>query len=141
MVPWGQAVPASLPPFPHHAAAITATNVVRGIARMIGMALVPVPGATGDTDTNLSAKIEAALCAADRYPFVLLHINGADEAAHRKNPAQKRAFLQLVDALVTARLLQSPHALTIACDHQTDPHTGLHGGGLQPLYTRAAIVP
>lgn len=45
------------------------------------MELFPVKGATGDVDTDLDAKTEAALRAAERCPFVLLHINGADEAA------------------------------------------------------------
>lgn len=41
-------------------------------------------------DTDLDAKTEAALRAAERCPFVLLHINGADEAAHRHDSAERR---------------------------------------------------
>ena len=44
------------------------------------MDTVTVVGATDDTDINLSAKVAIALAAAEQYPFVLLHINGADEA-------------------------------------------------------------
>ena len=56
------------------------------------MDLIPVRGATGDTDTDLTAKVAATLQAAQKYPFVLLHINGADEAAHRKHAKEKSNF-------------------------------------------------
>lgn len=126
LIPWGQSRPACLPPFPERAAVITATNVVRGIARMTGMKMIEVSSATGDTDTDLAAKAEAAIRAAQHYPFVLLHINGADEAAHRKCVAEKRAFLKEIDRVLLAALLSSQHSLVVVSDHATNPHTGLH---------------
>ena len=84
----------------------------------------------------LEAKTAAALSAAEQYPFVLLHINGADEAAHRKNAAQKTQFISKVDAQVFSRLLRSQHELTVVSDHGTDPETGLHTGMPQPLFIR-----
>lgn len=136
LIPWGQSRLSDLPAFPKRAAVITGTNVVRGIARMTGMDIMEVPGATGDTDTNLTAKAEAAVQTAQTYPFVLLHINGADEAAHRKNPAEKHAFLQEVDSILMPSLLESNHKLVIVSDHATDPNSGLHRGGMQEAYVR-----
>lgn len=81
MLLWGQSVPVALPPFPQKSAVICGKELVKGIARLLHMELFPVKGATGDVDTDLDAKTEAAaLRAAERCPFVLLHINGADEA-------------------------------------------------------------
>lgn len=139
LIPWGQARSANLSPFPLRAAVITGTNVVRGIARMTGMDIIPVPCATGDTDTNLAAKVEAAITAAQDYPFVLLHVNGADEAAHRLNPAEKRTFIKQVDRILVPALLESPHKLIFVSDHATDPDTGLHEGGAQEAYIRNAL--
>ncbi|MGI6672324.1 MAG: hypothetical protein ACOX58_12240 [Christensenellales bacterium] len=136
LIPWGQSRLSTLPAFPKRAAVITGTNVVRGIARMTGMDIMEVPGATGDTDTNLIVKAEAAVQTAQTYPFVLLHINGADEAAHRRNPAEKRAFLHEVDHTLIPSLLESPHELVIVSDHATDPYSGLHEGGIQEAYVR-----
>lgn len=136
MVPWGQSRPATLPPFPQPTAVICGTGIVRGIANLLQMTLISVPGATGDIDTNLAAKTEAALKAAEAYPFVLLHINGADEAAHRRNAAEKERFLNAVNRLVLWRLLSSRHTLYVTADHATDPATGLHGGILQPLFRK-----
>lgn len=134
LIPWGQSVPAALPPFPEPAAVVCGTAIVRGIARLLDMALITPPGATGDTDTDLLAKISATLKAAEDYPFVLLHLNGADEAAHRRDRAGKAAFLRQVDQVVLSALLGSGHQVTVVADHGTDPETGLHLAGRQPVY-------
>lgn len=134
LIPWGQSVPAKLLPFPNKAAVICGTTIVKGIAQLLGMHLLEIPGATGDIDTNLKAKVMAALSAAKEYPFVLLHINGADEASHRKNAAQKKDFLQQVDQLVLSQLLKSEHQIQVIADHGTNPQTGIHMGFLQPLF-------
>jgi len=136
MLPWGQSKMASLPPFPERAAAVCGANLARGAARLLGMAIIPVSGATGDTDTDLFAKAEAALQAAEEYPFVFLHVNGADEAAHRKDAAEKERFLLSVNETLLRPLLDSPHALTVTADHGTDPATGLHTGGPQPMFVK-----
>ena len=114
MLLWGQSVPVALPPFPQKSAVICGKELVKGIARLLHMELFPVKGATGDVDTDLDAKTEAALRAAERCPFVLLHINGADEAAHRH------------DSRVLSRLLASEHEIMVASDHGADPESGAH---------------
>lgn len=135
LLPWGQSRAATLPSFDKRAAVITATDVVKGIARMTGMNIISVPGTTGDTDTNLAAKAEAAIMAADEYPFVLLHINGADEASHRLNLSEKQAFLRKIDRVLIPRLKDSLHAFAIISDHSTSPMTGLHNGIFQEACT------
>lgn len=135
MLLWGQSVPAALPPFPQKSAVICGKELVKGIARLLHMELFPVKGATGDVDTDLDAKTEAALRAAERCPFVLLHINGADEAAHRHDSAEKETFLRRVDDRVLSRLLASEHEIMVASDHGADPENGAHLGGPQPFFT------
>ena len=126
MLLWGQSVPVALPPFPQKSAVICGKELVKGIARLLHMELFPVKGATGDVDTDLDAKTEAALRAAERCPFVLLHINGADEAAHRHDSAEKETFLRRVDDRVLSRLLASEHEIMVASDHGADPESGAH---------------
>jgi 2,3-bisphosphoglycerate-independent phosphoglycerate mutase len=135
LIPWGESVPSSLPPFPEKAAAVAGASIVKGIARLLHMTLIPVSGATGETDTDLAGKTAAALEAAQRYPFVLLHLNGADEAAHRKNPKEKAAFLQKADRIVFQSLVSSGHEIILTSDHGTDPATGKHIGGEQSIYS------
>lgn len=135
LVPWGQSVSRSMPPFSQKAAVICGTPIVKGIARLLDMEYIPVSSATGDVDTDLVAKVFAAIDAAKRYPFVLLHINGADEAAHRKNESEKKAFLHKVDEMVIPLLLRSWHEVYVTGDHGTDPGSGTHIAELQPIFS------
>ena len=141
LIPWGQSVSKSMSPFPKKAAVICGTTIVKGIARMLDMELIPVSGATGDVDTDLLAKTIAALNAAKDYPFVLLHINGADEASHRKNSAEKQAFLQKIDDVVIPLLLHSRHEVYVVADHSTDPDSGIHTDGMQPVFSSISAAP
>ena len=133
LIPWGQACAGSIPAFSRQAVLLAGCSTALGIGRALHIPVQRPPGATGDVDTDLSAKAAAALQAAERYPLVILHINGADEAGHRKNRAEKRAFLQQVDAVVFAQLLQSNHALLFTADHGCSPKTGSHLSNLQPF--------
>lgn len=138
LILWGQSAPAKIVPFPQKTAVICGTPIVKGIAKLLNMTLISVSGATGDTDTNLQEKTKAAISTAQSYPFVLLHINGADEAAHRKNLNEKNDFLRKVDTVVVNSLLQSGHDIYVASDHGTDPVTGQHIGNRQPMFTNAS---
>jgi len=134
MILWGESVPSRIAPFPERAAVICGTNIVRGIAKLLQMDLLHVKGATGDVDTDLYTKTQETLMAAKRYPFVLLHINGADEAAHRRDEKEKKAFLQKIDAEVLPALLQSGHRILLASDHTSNPINGQHERDRQPLF-------
>lgn len=135
LILWGQSIPANLPSVASKAAVVCGTTVVKGIAKLLNMTLIEVPGATGDTDTDLSAKTAVALKAAQKYPFVVLHINGADEASHRKDAVEKKAFLRQIDQVVISQLLRSPHEVVVVADHGTDPATGQHIGNKQPVFS------
>ncbi len=141
LIPWGQSVSRTMAPFPQKGAVVCGTTIVKGIARMLDMDLIPVPGATGDVDTDLSGKVQAALHAAREYPFVLLHINGADEAAHRKSRAEKEAFLEKIDQVVIPALMRSGHQVYVTADHGTDPVSGTHVAGLQPVFFSKSEMP
>jgi 2,3-bisphosphoglycerate-independent phosphoglycerate mutase len=136
---WSASAIKALPGFPQKAAVVTGTNVVKGIAKALGMRLVTSPSMTGDTDTDLSEKTTAALNLAEEYPFVLLHIGGCDEAAHRKNKLDKEMFLKRVDEIVLAELLRSKHEIAAASDHGCDPAMGKHTGEPQPYFKRMEI--
>lgn len=136
MLPWAASVVRTLQPFSQKSAVVCGTNVVRGIARALGMRLITSPGMTGDTDTDLSLKISTVLELAKEYPFVMLHIGGCDEAAHRRDQDGKNAFLKQVDTVVLSALLLSQHSVEVVSDHGADPVTGHHLGGMQPVFRR-----
>lgn len=139
LIPWGQARPGSLSAFPRQAVLLAGCSTALGIARALHMPALRPDGATGDVDTDLSAKAAAALQAAEAYPLVILHINGADEAAHRQNGEEKKAFLRQVDTLVFTKLLQAGHSLLLTADHGCSPKTGGHLQNLQPFVLSGTI--
>ncbi len=136
LIPWGQSVHCALPPFRPGAAAVGAALIVQGLCRAVNMTLFAGACFTGDTETDLAAKRELALTLAGQYPFVLLHINGADEAAHRLEPREKAAFLQQVDRRVIAALNEAAGPVLVCADHGTSPVTGKHLGAPQPFLLR-----
>jgi 2,3-bisphosphoglycerate-independent phosphoglycerate mutase len=123
------------------AACIAASPVVRGMACALEMALVDVPGATGDLRTNLRDKTLRALDLLRTHDMVVLHILGTDVAGHDKNRREKVGFLTKVDKEVFGRIREyidfKKNILVVASDHNTDVATGLHVAGKFPyaIYT------
>jgi 2,3-bisphosphoglycerate-independent phosphoglycerate mutase len=98
---WGQGRRAYLEKFSKiygkNGAAITAVDLVRGLAKLIGFDLIPVQGATGYLDTNFAGKGQAAIEAMKKYDFVLVHVEATDEAGHNGSPHQKKKALEMID--------------------------------------------
>ena len=133
LLPWGASSQTLLPPLRRQGAAVCRTEIVAGIAKGLGMDVRIPPGATADTDTDLAAKREAAASLAGERELVLLHINGADEAAHRRNRREKEGFLEAVDRLVLEPLSQRGIPLLVTGDHGTSWETGGHLPTPQPF--------
>ncbi|MEG0692640.1 MAG: hypothetical protein RR444_06120 [Oscillospiraceae bacterium] len=131
--PWGQAIKTEIPTFYElhklTGAVVCKTEVVKGIAKEMDMFCPDIKHTTADTDTDLLEKSKVALELSRKYDLTVLHINGADEAAHRKDQAQKRKFIQKIDTEVVSFLLKNlslETALIITSDHATDAKTGKH---------------
>lgn len=130
--PWG---PSSRPVWPSfaqlhgvRAAAVCAIETVRGIAMALGMTAPLVKGGTGDVDTDLSAKLNQALHLHAGHDFLLIHVNGADEAAHRLDARSKAEFLKRVDVELIGPLmrLEAETRIMVCGDHPTLSVTGRH---------------
>lgn len=111
---------------------ISGTSVVRGLAKSMGMEAPACTSWTGDIDTNLLTKGQAALELAQRQEFVLLHLNGGDEASHRQNLIEKTTFFTRVEQELLPLLKESGHAILLCTDHGSCCATGAHTGGPQP---------
>jgi 2,3-bisphosphoglycerate-independent phosphoglycerate mutase len=115
-------------------AAISGVGIVKGIARYLGMDVIEVEGATGHFDTNLKAKLNAVMRAFENHDFVLLHVNGADEAGHDKDFKKKKEFIERVDAEIFAPILKLRHIdIVVAVDHITSCASGKHELGAVPF--------
>jgi len=78
-------------------AAITAVDLVKGLAYLIGFDFVQVEGATGYFDTNYRGKGLAAIEALKSHDIVLVHVEATDEAGHAGDAETKKKALEEID--------------------------------------------
>ncbi len=116
-------------------ACVTAVPMVSGLARLCGLDVIDVPGATGTLHTHWRAKAAATVRAFDDHDFVLLHIEAPDDCSHAMNLADKLAAIELVDAAAAAVLdgMADKHLRVLLCsDHYTCVETGQHAADPTP---------
>ncbi|MBN2456271.1 MAG: hypothetical protein JXB29_07040, partial [Sedimentisphaerales bacterium] len=132
---WGQGKRAQMERFKKRygleGAAITAVDLVRGLAKLIGFDLINVPGATGFVDTNYEGKASAAIKALDKYDIVFVHIEGPDEAGHNCNAKMKKKAIEQIDKLIVGPVLEKLRTfdnwrILVMPDHPTPVSTGAH---------------
>lgn len=132
LFPWSPGVRKSLPQWRRrhgtNAAMVAHTQVVRGIAAEMGLPCPVISGATGDTDTDLSAKREAALRLLTEHDLVIIHVGGADEASHRLDPREKADFLERVgrELVIPLGEAEPRPAMLVCSDHATLSESGRH---------------
>ncbi len=130
---WGESVLTEIPVFENihgsKAAMVCRTEIVKGIAEAMDIYSPYIPGTTAETDTDLHAKTTAAVKLTEEYDTVFIHINGADEAAHRKDHKEKADFLRRVEDEVIVPLkkrLAGYASFIVTSDHVTDQASGSH---------------
>ena len=125
---WGQGKMPHLPAFADRfglsGAAITAVDLVRGLARLIGWDVVEVAGATGFVDTNYAGKGAAAVEALADHDLVFVHVEAPDEAGHQADVKGKVRAINQVDRHVVGPLLehltaQEAWRICVLPDHPT----------------------
>ncbi len=123
---------------------ISAEKTIHGIARILGFDFYHQPEMTANLDTDLAAKFACAGDFLHSQEVVMLHIKGADIAAHNRDPLAKRDFLQRIDFELGEFVdrYSGDLLITITSDHGTSSLTGVHlhdpvpvlhwGKGVQP---------
>ncbi len=145
LLPWGQSAPSRLSTLQKRmgirAAMVCHAEIVRGIACALGMECPHIAGATADVDTDLQAKLYAARTLAQRQDLVCIHVNGCDEAGHRRDSTQKQEFLQKIYKQLLIPLRQSLQAgdcLLLCSDHRTSSASGAHENGAVQFWLYAS---
>lgn len=97
---------------------------------------------TANLDTDLRAKFSAALEELALRDLVVVHVKGADIAAHDRRPDLKVTFLERVDAELGLLLKEhpSPIRVAVASDHATLSETGQHAADPVPVLISGAGV-
>src|SRR6056297_776664 len=117
---------------------ITAVDLLRGIAALVGWPRIEVVGATGYLDTDYAAKGRAAIEALQEYDLVCVHIEAPDEASHEGRHDAKIEALEQIDSCIVGPLLdalaaQGEYRLLVTPDHPTPCATKKHSHGDVPL--------
>jgi len=115
------------------AACIAETGLIKGIGNITGMDVIEVEGATGGIDTNLENMKNAILEAVKgQYDFILVNIDGADEAGHDGDLKGKIEFIEKVDEILEDLMLEDLYFIFTA-DHSTPITVKDHSGDPVPI--------
>jgi 2,3-bisphosphoglycerate-independent phosphoglycerate mutase len=119
-------------------AAITAVDLVRGLAKLIGFDLIDVPGATGFIDTDYQGKAAAAIKALDEYDIVFVHIEAPDEASHSGNVQMKKKAIEQIDKHIVGPVFEALQKyeswrILVMPDHPTPVRTCAHSAEPVPF--------
>lgn len=119
-------------------AMITAVDLLRGLAVLVGWDNIAVPGATGYLDTNYAGKGQAAVAALDRYDVVCVHVEATDEASHEGRHEEKIKALEQIDRHIVGPVHEKlrslgDYRLLVLPDHPTPCSTKKHSHGMVPM--------
>jgi len=119
-------------------AMITAVDLLRGLARLVGWQVIDVPGATGYLDTDYAAKGRFAVAALDTSDLVCVHIEAPDEASHEGRVDAKIEALEQIDRHIVEPLLEALQGygrwrILVSPDHPTPIRLKTHSHGWVPF--------
>ncbi len=118
------------------AAAIAGGALYKGVARAAGFEVLNVRGATGTVNTDLNAKVEAAISALKDHDLVFLHIKATDTASHDKKPELKKTIIERISRAVSPlveHVESMGYYLAFTGDHTTPSEVGEHRGDPVPI--------
>lgn len=139
---WGLGGAPNLPSFQERfgvqGVMITAVDLLRGIAALVGWPRIEVAGATGYLDTDYAGKGRAAVDALEQYDVVCVHIEAPDEASHEGRHDAKIEALEQIDQHIIGPLVKAldrygDHRILVTPDHPTPCSTKKHSHGMVPL--------
>ncbi|OHB68752.1 MAG: cofactor-independent phosphoglycerate mutase [Planctomycetes bacterium RBG_13_63_9] len=139
---WGLGKTPKLRPFDElygkRGAMITAVDLLRGLATLIGWRRIEVPGATAYTDTDYSAKGRYAVDALGEVDIVCVHVEATDEASHEGDAAAKVKALEAIDRHIVgpvhaALKSRGDYRILVSPDHPTPLRTKTHSHGFVPF--------
>ena len=124
---------------------ITAVDLLRGLADLIGWKRIEVPGATGYTDTDYAAKGRYAIDALAETDVICVHVEAPDEASHEGDTDAKIRALEEIDRHIVAPLhealrKQGEYRILVTPDHPTPLRTKTHSHGAVPFAMAGAGV-
>jgi 2,3-bisphosphoglycerate-independent phosphoglycerate mutase len=116
-------------------ATVSGDRTVLGLAAWLGGEPITAPELTANLDTDIELKFQLAAKALAKNDLVLLHLKGADIAAHDQRPDLKVKFIERVDRALGDLLEahEGPLRVAVASDHATLSEGGYHAADPVPV--------
>ncbi len=137
---WGSGQVPAMPPFRQvygpEAAVTSAVDVLRGLAQMMDMEVLEIPGVKDGLDNDFTAQGAGALAALEQHDLVVVHVEAPDEAAHAAAIDDKVEAIQRVDKEIVDQLRAwrgDSLRLLIMPDHPTPIKTQTHSADPVPF--------
>lgn len=118
---------------------ISAVPLCQGIARLGGLKVTEVEGATGELETNYEGKVQAALKdLAGGCDFTAVHLEAPDECTHNGDTPGKLQAIEWLSNRIVAPLVAGmdqvgyDYRILILSDHKTLTSTRGHDGDPVP---------
>lgn len=120
-------------------AVVSGLDFMRGIGIVARMENKKTPGATGESNTNLMAKLKDAQNHLIYNDLVYLHINAPDEESHDKKIKGKIKIIERIDKEIVGPMLKflnqkfpNRYRIAVLPDHYTLLKDGTHSDQLVP---------
>ncbi|MFH1406522.1 MAG: cofactor-independent phosphoglycerate mutase [Candidatus Omnitrophota bacterium] len=101
---WGQGKTPSMPSFREKygvsGSMISAVDLLNGLARIIKLDVIKVPGATGYYDTNYEGKGSYGIESLKEKDFIFIHVEAPDEAGHNGDIMAKKLAVENFDKFI-----------------------------------------
>ena len=132
---WGQGRRPSFPSFDKkyevNGFVISAVDLVNGMAGLMGLEVVKVPGVTGYYDTNYIAKGEYAIKHLKKHDFCCVHLEATDEAGHNGDLREKIKAIESFDRHIVGPIYNylekdKDYRILISSDHATPVGMRVH---------------
>ncbi len=131
---WGSADSNPMPAFRQlygvSGALTSAVDVLKGLARMMALDNLNIPGVTDRINNDFSAQGKGALEALDTHDLVVIHIEATDEAGHEGNIDEKVASIEKIDSDIISQIRgykKEELRVLVMPDHPTPLSTKMHG--------------
>jgi len=97
-------VPSFQQTFGLRAALTSGVDLLRGLAQMMEMEVLNIPGVTDGPDNDYAAQIAGALKALEEHDLVVIHVEAPDEAGHAGSIDDKIDTIQWVDKEMVSQI-------------------------------------
>ena len=115
------------------ACCIAGGGLYKGVAKILGMDIIKVKGATGFANTNLKGKFLAAKKAFKKYNFVFCHIKATDTFGHDGDFIGKKEFIEKTDKSLKSLLKLKNTLIVVTADHSTPCELKDHSADFIPF--------